>query len=88
MNLQFIAPVALSILVLSCSTIQNAARWIFSKVPLQKVGGSTLAERRLWREGICDQTLEVMSLQGSMSIERMCQLAQLQRLWIPTQRHL
>ena len=37
------------------------------------------AERRLWREGIYDQIREVMSLQGSLSIERMCQLAQVSR---------
>src|SRR5439155_5523778 len=44
-----------------------------------KSRGSTPAERRLWREGIYDQIREVMSLQGSMSIERMCQLAQVSR---------
>ena len=32
-----------------------------------------------WREGIYDQIPEVMSLQGSLSIERMCQLAQVSR---------
>ena len=32
MNLQFIAPVALSILALSCSTIQNPARLTSDKV--------------------------------------------------------
>src|SRR6185312_16576288 len=39
----------------------------------------TAAERRLWREGIYDQIREVMSLQGSLSVERMCQLAQVNR---------
>jgi len=30
--------------------------------------------QRLWRNGIYDQIREVMSLQGSLSIERMCQM--------------
>ncbi len=46
---------------------------------LAKSRGSTPAERRLWREGIYDQIREVMSLQGNLSIERMCQLAQVSR---------
>ena len=46
---------------------------------LAKSRGSTPAERKLWREGIYDQIREVMSLQGSLSIERMCQLAQVSR---------
>src|SRR5688572_25735076 len=46
---------------------------------LAKNRGATAAERRLWREGIYDQIREVMSLQGSLSIERMCQLAQVSR---------
>src|SRR6266568_701339 len=32
-----------------------------------------------WREGIYDEIQEVMPLQGSMSVERMCQLAQVSR---------
>ncbi len=37
-----------------------------------KNSGTTPAERQIWREGIYDQTREVMSLQDSLSIERMC----------------
>jgi putative transposase len=33
----------------------------------------------LWREGIYDEVREMMPMQGSMSIERMCQLAQVSR---------
>ena len=46
---------------------------------LAKSRGSTPAERQGWREGIYDQIREVMSMQGSLSIERMCQLAQVSR---------
>ena len=46
---------------------------------LAKSRGSTPAERRLWREGIYDQIREVVSMQGSLSIERMCYLAQVSR---------
>ena len=31
--------------------------------------------KQLWRDGIYDQIREVMSMQGSLSIERMCQMA-------------
>jgi len=41
--------------------------------------GSIPAERRLWRDGIYAHILDVMSLQGSLSIERMCQLAPVSR---------
>ena len=41
--------------------------------------GSTPEERRLWREGVYDQIRGVMSMQGSLSIERMCYLAQVSR---------
>ncbi len=41
--------------------------------------GSTPEERRFWRDGIYDQIREVMSLQGSLSIERMCELARVIR---------
>jgi hypothetical protein len=30
---------------------------------------------RTWRDGIYDQIRELMSMQGKLSIERMCQLA-------------
>lgn len=36
-------------------------------------------EGRLWREGIYDQIRGVMSMQGSLSVERMCYLAQVSR---------
>src|SRR5262249_1982055 len=41
--------------------------------------GATPAERRLWREGIYAHIRDVMSVQGSLSIERMCQLAPVSR---------
>ena len=37
------------------------------------------AEQRLWRADIYDQIREVMSRQGSLSIERMCQLVPVSR---------
>ena len=37
------------------------------------------SEQRLWRDGIYDQIREVMSLQGSLSVERMCQMARVSR---------
>ena len=51
----------------------------FFKGALQKVEARRQQSRRHWREGIYDQIREVMSLQGSLSIERMCQLAQVSR---------
>src|SRR5262249_6793219 len=41
--------------------------------------GATPAERRLWREGIYAHIRDVMSGEGSLSIERMCQLAPVSR---------
>jgi putative transposase len=46
---------------------------------LAKNRGSTPAQQRLWRNGIYDQIREVMSLQGSLSIERMSQLVPVSR---------
>ena len=46
---------------------------------LAKSRGSTPAEQQLWREDIYDQVREVMSRQGSLSIERMCQLIAVSR---------
>ena len=37
--------------------------------------GSIPPEQRRWRAGIYDYIRDVMSLQGSLPIERMCQLA-------------
>src|SRR5437764_12153474 len=41
--------------------------------------GSTAEERQLWRDDIYELIVEWMSVQGSLSIERMCQLAQVPR---------
>jgi hypothetical protein len=40
----------------------------------QKFRGSTPAKQQLWQDDIHDQILGVMSLQGSLSIERICEL--------------
>jgi transposase-like protein len=50
----------------------------FFKGALQKVS-STPEMRRNWRDGIYEQIREVIFLQGSLSIERMCQLASVSR---------
>ena len=41
---------------------------------LAKNRGSTPEQQQTWRDGIYDQIRELMSMQGSLSIERMCQL--------------
>jgi hypothetical protein len=41
--------------------------------------GSTPAQQRLWGDGIYDQIREVMPLQGSLSIERICQMVPVSR---------
>jgi putative transposase len=46
---------------------------------LAKSRGSTPAESKLWREDIYEQIRAMMSLQGSLSIERMCYLMQVSR---------
>src|SRR5437879_5999845 len=46
---------------------------------LAKSRGSTPEDRRNWRDGIFEQVREVMLLQGSLSIERMCQLVPVSR---------
>ncbi len=46
---------------------------------LAKSRGSTPEERRNWRDDIYDQIRKLMSLQGSLSIERMCELTRLSR---------
>ena len=56
----------------SANSIARAEKTLeldFFQRRLAKSRDATPAERRLWREGICDQVREVMSLQGSMSIE-------------------
>src|ERR1700732_323333 len=57
---------------------QDAGGGFFQR-RLAKNRGSTPAERKLWREGIYDQIRDVVSRQGSLGIERMCQLAQVSR---------
>ena len=46
---------------------------------LARSKGSTPAERQLWRDGIYAHIRDVMPPQGSLSIERMCQLAPVSR---------
>src|SRR5258706_6600808 len=46
---------------------------------LAKDRGSTPAQQRLWRNDIYHQIREMMSLQGSLSIERMCQMVPVSR---------
>jgi len=46
---------------------------------LAKSRGSTPERQGLWRDGIYDQIREVMPMQGSPSIERMCQMARVSR---------
>ena len=48
-------------------------RWIFSKVPCKKSRLDARADAT-WRDGIYDQIRELMSMQGKLSIERMCQI--------------
>ena len=55
------------------------ARGGFFQRCLAKSTGSTPADRQLWRDGIYDQIRDVMSQQGSLSIERMCQWAPVSR---------
>ena len=44
----------------------------FFKGALQKVEARRRSKRKHWREGIYDQIREVMSMQGNLSVERMC----------------
>ena len=46
---------------------------------LAKSRGSAPEQQGLWRDGIYDQIREVMPMQGSLSIERMCLLARVSR---------
>ncbi len=46
---------------------------------LAKSRGSTPEQRKHWREGIYDQIREVMSMQGKLSVERMCALTAVSR---------
>jgi hypothetical protein len=47
----------------------------FFQKRLAESQGSTPQEQRRWRAGIYDYVRDVVSLQGSLTIERMCQLA-------------
>ena len=51
----------------------------FFKGALQKVEARRQSNTQHWREGIYDQIRELMSMQGKLSIERMCQLAGVSR---------
>jgi len=51
----------------------------FFKGALQKIEARRQRKQRLWRNGIYDQIREVMSLQSSLSIERMCQMVLVSR---------
>ena len=57
---------------------QNAGAGFFQRC-LAKSRGSTPEQRYHWREGIYDEIQEVMPLEGSLSIERMCQMAGVSR---------
>src|SRR5215472_5947894 len=46
---------------------------------LAKNRGSTPAEHKLWRDGIYEQVRAMMSMQGGLSVERMCYLTQVSR---------
>ncbi|MFN2498843.1 MAG: IS3 family transposase, partial [Pyrinomonadaceae bacterium] len=46
---------------------------------LAKSHGATSAEQKLWRQDIYDHIRGVMSLQGGLSVERMCQLVPVSR---------
>jgi Integrase core domain len=54
-------------------------RMAVERMCLAKGRGSTPEERRNWRDGIFEQIRAVMLLQGSLSIERMCQLVPVSR---------
>jgi putative transposase len=57
---------------------QDAGSRFFQRC-LAKSGGSTPEQRESWRNGIYDRIRELMSMQGNLSIERMCQLAGVSR---------
>ena len=48
-------------------------------MPCKKSRLDASATATLWRDGIYDQIREVMSLQGGLSIERMCQMVPVSR---------
>ena len=51
----------------------------FFKGALQKIEARRQSSSRLWRDGVYDQIRELMPMQGSLSIERMCHLAEVSR---------
>ena len=46
---------------------------------LAKGRGSTPEQRRLWRDGVFEEIRELMTVQGNLGVDRMCQLAQASR---------
>src|SRR5258708_875655 len=57
---------------------ENARSRFFQRC-LAKSRGSTPEKKGHWREGIYDQIRDVMSMQGNLSVERMCCLVQVSR---------
>ena len=57
---------------------ENTLEADFFKGALQK-RSSTPERQRLWRDGIYEQIREVMPMQGSLSVEHMCQLSRVSR---------
>src|SRR6202008_747727 len=57
---------------------QNVGSRFFQRC-LAKSRGSTPEQYEAWGDGIYDQIRELMSMQGNLGIERMCQLAGVSR---------
>src|SRR5262249_30119980 len=57
---------------------EDAGGGLFQRC-LAKSRGSAPGQQKHWRDGIYDQVREVMPVQGSLSIERMCELARVSR---------
>ena len=51
----------------------------FFKGALQKIEARRQNKGEIWREGVYAQIRELMPMQGSLSIERMCQIGQVSR---------
>ena len=62
----------------ACACGEDSGSGFFQRC-LAKSRGSAPEGQELWRDGIYDQIREVMPMQGSLSIERMCQLARVSR---------
>jgi hypothetical protein len=63
-----------------CKTASRRLKWIFP-ASLVADQGSTPAEHRAWRNGVCAviQAMTVARRQGELTVERMCQLAGVSR---------